>query len=159
MSEVSKWIISISGMVLIGVLVEVVVPEGKISRLLKSVVGIFSVLIIILPLKNFDFKSLNFSKVNDFVIDDKFVQKRENEKIVLAEKEVESNLELNGFKNISVNISGDYSGSQLRISTVFVDISNMVLMDEKLNIDRYRSIMAIIKVSLDVSEDKVVFYE
>lgn len=41
MSDVSKWIISISGMVLIGVLIEVVLPDGKMSKLLKSVVGVF----------------------------------------------------------------------------------------------------------------------
>jgi len=159
MSDISKWIISISGMVIIGVLIEVVLPEGKMSKILKSVVGVFSVLIIILPLKDFDFKSLSFSNTSDFVIDEEFVEERENEKITLVEKEVESNLELNGYTCVSVKILGDYSGSELQITSVFVDIANIVLNDEKLNIDKYTNIMAIIKASLNVSEDCVIFYE
>jgi len=159
MSDVSKWIISISGMVLIGVLIEVVLPDGKMSKLLKSVVGVFSVLIIILPLKNFDFKSLSFSNINNFLIDEEFVSERENEKIILVEKSLENNLELNGYKSVSIKIVGDYSGSELKITNVFVDISNIVLSSEMLNIDKYTNIMAIIKISLDVSEDCVIFYE
>lgn len=159
MSDISRWIISISGMVLIGVLIEVVLPEGKMSKLLKSIVGIFSVLIIILPLKDFDFNSLKFSNISEFVIDEQFVEERESEKIILVEKEVERNLELNGFKYVSVKILGDYNGSELQITSVFVDISNMVLIDENLNIDKYTNIMAIIEASLNVSEDYVIFYE
>ena len=159
MSDISRWIISISGMVLIGVLIEVVLPDGKMSKLLKSIVGIFSVLIIILPLKNFDFNSLNFSNISEFVIDEKFVEERESEKIILVEKEVERNLELNGYKYVSVKILGNYSGSELQITNVFVDIANIVLIDENLNIDKYTNIMAIIKASLNVSEEHVIFYE
>ncbi|NCB48602.1 MAG: hypothetical protein EOM55_03180 [Clostridia bacterium] len=159
MSEISKWIISISGMVLVGVLIEVILPEGKMSKLLKSIIGIFSVFIIILPLKDFDFKSLSFSNVSEFVIDESFVSERESEKIILVEKEVENNLELNGYKSVSVKIVGDYSGSNLKITSVFVDIANIVLIDENLNIDIYTNIMAIIKASLNVNEECVIFYE
>lgn len=113
-----------------------------------------------MPLKNFDFKSLSFSNINNFLlIDEKFVSERESEKIILVEKSLENNLELNGYKSVSIKIMGDYSGSELKITSVFVDISNIVLSSEILNIDKYTNIMAIIKISLNVSEDCVIFYE
>jgi hypothetical protein len=159
LSEISKWIISICGIVLVGVLIEVVLPDGRTSKLLKTIVGIFSVLIIILPLKNFDFGTLDFSGLTDLVIDEEFVKERESEKIAYVENELENNLELNGYLNVSVKIDGEYNSDELQISSLYVDIENMVLNDEALNINKYTNIVAIIKASVEVSEENVIFYE
>ena len=47
MSSISIWILSIIGVVMIGVLVEIILPEGKTNTLLKSVVAVASIFIII----------------------------------------------------------------------------------------------------------------
>ena len=54
MSQVSMWVLSIVSIVLIGVLIEVILPQGKTNKILKSVVAVVSVLVIVSPLKNLD---------------------------------------------------------------------------------------------------------
>ena len=54
MSEISNWILQITGIVLCGVLVEVLLPKGKLNKILKTILALFIVLVIIAPLKNSD---------------------------------------------------------------------------------------------------------
>lgn len=160
MSEILSWILQITGIVLCGVLIEVLFPKGRLNRTLKSVVAVFIVLVIVSPLKNVDLSNLNFSNIFDGVIIDKdFVELREEEKIDGLEKNIESNLENNGYANVKVNVVGNFSNEKLNIETIFVDLSEVVLSDDSLNINKYTNIVAIIKNLINVSEEKVIFYE
>ena len=53
MNGVSAWILSITGIILVSLVVEIILPNGKTNNLIKSIVSIFSVLIIISPLNIF----------------------------------------------------------------------------------------------------------
>ena len=101
---------------------------------------------------------INFLYFN-FIIDKNFVEQREGEKIDGLEKTIELNLEKNGYKGTKVNIVGSFNDEKLNIETVFVDLSGLVLSDDSLNINKYTNIVAVIKNLLNVSEEKVIFYE
>lgn len=160
MSEISSWILQITGVVLCSVLVEVLFPKGKLNKILKSVLAVFIVLVVVSPLKNIDIKNLNFSNMFDgLIIDKNFVEQREGEKIDGLEKTIEQNLEKNGYKGTKVNLVGSFNDEKLNIETVFVDLSGLVLSDDSLNINKYTNIVAVIKNLVNVSEDKVIFYE
>lgn len=160
MSQISQWILSIVGIVLVGVLVEIVLPQGKTNKLLKSIVAVVTILIVIMPIKNIDIKSIDFANIiKNFEIDNSFVNERNQDMIVAIQSQIEKDLENNGYENVSIKIEGDYSSEKLQVKYVFVDLKKLVLRDENLNINKYTNIVAIIKKSIECSEESVVFYE
>lgn len=160
MSAISSWILGIAGIVLVGVLVEVLLPQGKLNKLLKSIVAVATILVIVSPLKNIDPNTLDFSKLFDPIkIDNNFVEERQKGMIISLQEEIEKNLNSNGYSNVKVKIDGVVSAEKCEIKNVFVDLENLVLLDEKLNIDKYTNIVAIIQKSIDVNKENIIFYE
>ncbi len=160
MSAISSWILGIAGIVLVGVLVEVLLPQGKLNKLLKSFVAVATILVIVSPLKNIDPNTLDFSKLFDPIkIDNNFVEERQKGMIISLQEEIEKNLNSNGYLNVKVKIDGVVSAEKCEIKNVFVDLENLVLLDEKLNIDKYTNIVAIIQKSIDVNKEDIIFYE
>ena len=160
MSKISSWIISVVCAVLLGVLVEVVLPEGKLNKLLKSVVGVLVMLVIVSPLKNLNLTNLNFQNLFDGIkIDQNFVDERGKESIEMVQSEIETVLTKNGFEGVVIKIDGSSSADSIKINTVFADLTNLVLKDNSLNINKYTNIAEIIKSVVDVESQDVIFYE
>ena len=157
----SSWIISIAVAVLLGTLVEVVMPEGRLNKIIKSILGVLCMLIIISPLKSFDISKINFNSLfPQSQIDTKFVEDRQSEQISLLESNIESNLETNGYKNVKVKIDGKIeTNNSLYIKNIFVDLENLVLNENLENINKYNNIVAIIQSSVEVQKEQVIFYE
>lgn len=157
----SSWIISIAVAVLLGTLVEVIMPEGRLNKIIKSILGVLCMLIIISPLKSVDISKINFNSLfPQSQIDTKFVEDRQSEQISLLESNIESNLETNGYKNVKVKIDGKIeTNNSLYIKNIFVDLENLVLNENLENINKYNNIVAIIQSSVEVQKEQVIFYE
>ena len=50
MNEISSWLLSIAGIVLLGVLTEFVLPDGQMNKLVKVVFSFVTLFVIIMPL-------------------------------------------------------------------------------------------------------------
>ena len=155
---ISSWILSVLGIIIISLIVEIMLPTGKTSKLIKSVLGLFSVFIIISPIKEVDFLNFDASIFTSKIeIDSSFVGKRNDEIIEIYKEEILENLNNNGY--LQVNIDIEINENNLEVKTIFVDIREMVLKSEDMNINKYTNIVAIIKNILKIEEDKIIFYE
>lgn len=161
MSSISSWILSVVGIVIVGLLVDIILPSGKTGKIIKNILAIFSIFVFVLPISKIDIKSINFSALfsGSIKIDENFVEKRNLEKIKALQNSIEKNLKENGFEGVNITISGKYENENLKISNIFVDLCSLVLKDEKLNIDKYTNIVAIIKKFVLVKEEIIIFYE
>ena len=52
MSSVGAWILSILGIVVIGAVIDLVLPSGRMNKYVKSIFSAVTILVIILPLPN-----------------------------------------------------------------------------------------------------------
>ena len=161
MSGISSWILSITGIIVVTLLVEIILPNGKTNKLIKSIIGIFSIFVIISPLKKFDIDSLDLTAVfqSEIKIDSNFIDNRNKEKIVAYEKLIEDTLTQNGYKNTIILLKGAFDGEKLIFENAFVDLRDLVLLEDSLNINKYTKIIAIIKKVITIEEEKIVFYE
>lgn len=161
MSGISSWILSITGIIVVTLLVEIILPNGKTNKLIKSIIGIFSIFVIISPLKKFDIDSLDLTAVfqSEIKIDTNFIDNRNKEKIVAYEKLIEDTLTQNGYKNTIILLKGAFDGEKLIFENAFVDLRDLVLLEDSLNINKYTKIIAIIKKVITIEEEKIVFYE
>lgn len=161
MNNFSSWILSIVGIIIVSLLVEVLLPKGNTSKLIKAVIAICSMFIIIKPLNNFNIQNINFSEVisSNIVINDNFIEERNKEKTTELEKNIEENLSLSGYNNIKISILYEYIEKKYNINTICVDLRDLVLSDRNLNINKYTNIVAIIKKITAIKEESIVFYE
>lgn len=159
MSGISVWIISVTVATLIASLVDVVMPQGKMSKMIKSVMGVFILIVIISPIKSIDLSKVDLSKLSSFNIDYNFVAERSDDIMSSLKDTIQDNLEDNGYQAVSVKINGEYKGGNIHINSVCVDLSNLVINGQAMNIDKYTNIVAIIRKTIDVEEDNVIFYE
>ena len=160
MSAISTWILSITGIVLVGLLFDILLPNGKTNKIVKSVVALFTVLVIVSPLKNIDLNNFDFSNLfENFNIDSQFVSSLREDMVQTLKDDIQENLYENGYSRVKIDFEVSSSQENLQIRTVFVDLSNLVLLDNNLNINKYTNIVAIIKSLVDIKEDSIIFYE
>ena len=158
MSSISAWILSICGMVIISILVDIILPKKVLTKFVKSIVGILTVLVAFSPITNINLDNLNFTDMlSGVAVNDAFIENREEEKLSALKKSIESSISRNGYKNVEVCFEAEEENGLIK--TVFVDLKKLVLSTEILNIDKYTNIVAIIKQFVSISEDKIIFYE
>ncbi|MBQ9792612.1 MAG: hypothetical protein IJW32_02560 [Clostridia bacterium] len=161
MSGISSWILSITGIIIVTLLVEIILPNGKTNKLIKSIIAIFSIFVIISPLNKFDISSLNPTSIfqSEIQLDSNFIDNRNKEKVIAYEGLIKDSLLQNGYKNIKISLKAAFDGEKLIFENAFVDLRDLVLLGNTLNINKYTNIIAIIKKVITIEEEKIVFYE
>ena len=156
----SSWVLSIIGVVLISVIVEMILPKGSVSKFIKSVLAIFIVFVIVSPIATIK-DSNYFDKIfnlNAIEIDVSYVKTINEQKVAEYQKNITTILNESGFLNISVNIDAEID-KEIKINKVYVNICNLVLNSNISHIDKYTKMIAIITSVVDVKKENIVFNE
>ncbi len=159
MTQLSVYILSVAGVTILTVLVELILPEGKLHKFTKSILALIMVFVIAGPLPklvkngfNLDFESAN--EVSQDVLNTV-----KNQQILTLQKNLEKGLEEKGFKNINLTIDADFNSGALKISTIFVDLSNLVLTDETQHIFKTEAVEDFLLKQTGLKAGQVVFYD
>ena len=148
------WILSIVGIIFLGVIIEIVLPNGKTNSFIKHIFNVFVLFVIISPIASF-LKSNVFNVSDNIKIDSKFIYETNMEKIDQLEKEIKSRYDKMGLSNVSIVINSNIFEEQLTINNVYVDVSNEKDIDKKYTKDD------VIKVVVDITninERDVIIY-
>jgi len=162
-SVISSWIISIIGIVVLGVLIDLVLPDGQMQKYIKSVFSIIIVLTMVSPLLNININEIDFNK---FIYNEASVELNENYlknynedyKIALENLVIDA-LKEDGFSGVVVEISYNLSNNKFEIEKVELDIKKLVINTNQVHIDKYKEMRAIVVKMLNIKEGIVVFYE
>lgn len=130
--------LTIIGIAAISILIDIIMPNGRISKYIKGIYAVFTVLIITSSIINLINKDFN---INDYAIYESDVIKV-NEKALEAiiisgyENKIERAidvLERNNYKNVSIDI--EYmTASPYEIKGVYVNIENILTENKTENI-------------------------
>ena len=155
------WILNLVGLSLLGVLIEILLPNGTTNKYIKGVVSIMVVYVIIAPIISIfsDFKVGNIKNfiTNDFEIDSNFVVDYNIESNKKEEHFIEEILFKEGFKNVKVKIVSNII-SQEKIEYVKIITKNMVIDCDIENIDIKDKIIEIVKNRLKIDKSRI-YYE
>lgn len=160
MSAVSIWLLSIVGVILITVMVEIIIPEGQMNKYVKGVLSIITVFVIVLPLPHLSVDKLDFGKFfNSSVdVDNSFIENLNRQKVIEYENIIETTLTQNGFGGTSVEVVGELTEPNMKISGINVNLSLLVLSDPQLNINRNEKIEHIIMAVVNVKKEVINLY-
>lgn len=159
----TNYILSIVGVVFLGVLVDVIMPDGEMNKYVKGVFAIIAMCVIISPVpsllkKDFDLSQLFY---------DESATKVDMDFLEATNKQIKNQLEITlktklkdaGFDEVEVEILYDMSNYNFAIKKVVLDISKMVINQNIPHINKYTEITDIAKKYLNVEESDIVINE
>lgn len=159
----TAYILSVVGIVFLGVLVDVIMPEGSMNKYIKGMFGIVALFVIVNPiagLVNSDVKLEDvFYNSSATVVDKDFIEATNKQIKKQIEATIQVKLSNAGFDNVVVEIDCNLSAEQFEIKKVFVDVSKMVINQNMVHINKYTEIKKVVTEFVDVKESDVVINE
>ena len=163
MSTISIWVLSIVGIIVLSMLVDLLLPSGSMSKFIKSIFGYLIIVVILSPVFSF-FSQKNFS-INDIFsssnvqIQDSFVANVNRQFLDSVENSIEKSCHEKGIKFVEVGIEADIFENEIEIKQISVNLKNIGITDEVKHTNIRTSIISIIKENIKVKEEIIKFYE
>lgn len=163
MSVVSSWVLSIAGIIMLSVLVDVILPDGKVTKFIKSIFSYLIIIVILSPI--FSFLSNKTFSVNDIFqtsaveLQDGFIAKVNRQFLDNIEIAIEKDCEDVGYKFVEIGIEADIFQSDINIKQISVDLSKMVIDKKVEHTNIKTSIKNIILNHIKIDKELIVFYE
>lgn len=160
------WLMSICAVVLLTVLLELLIGEGKIKKYVRGVVRLALIATIFLPVLKFVKSDINFDLGNEIGyeqsaqnLDNNFINSITELRYKNLEKDLEKDFTELGINGAVVNISIYYGASNTaEIDFVTVDLTQAVISDDEGNILLTDRIKETVTSRLSVSKEKIIIY-
>ncbi len=164
MNAISAWIMSILGIVIIGTLIDLILPSGRISKYIKSIFATVTVLVIVTPIPSLIKNNFNVENGNliapEFTLDENYIAFADGIKMRYLAKGVEEKLAEDGLRGVSVEIDGKFdNNNSLIINFVKVNLQNLVIDEDKQHINKYELIRDSVTKYLNVEKGAVIINE
>ena len=156
------YLLSILGVVILGVAIDVILPSGSTSKYISGIFAIIVMFVIISPVLSWVKSGYNiqdYFTLQDISLDEKLLYNINNSKFTELEKEIEQELADNGYSNAKVDIQFSIDATNVKISQVLVDLSNLVINENCVNINRYVYIRQVVQSKLNITKEVIVFCE
>lgn len=163
MSAISIWVLSIVGIIILSILVDLILPSGSMSKFIKSIFGYLIIVVILSPVFSF-FSGKNFS-INDIFssnsveIQDGFVAGVNRQFLDSVEDAIEKSCQAQGIKFIEVGIEADIFESEIEIKQISVNLKNVVIDQNFQHTNIKTAVTSIIKENIKIDEEIIKFYE
>ena len=148
------WILSIVGIVFIGVILDIILPDGKTSKYIKNIFSIFLLFVIVSPLTKLSVNK-NWFNSDEINVDSNFIYETNIKKIEALTNRIKSQLETKGILNSQVVIYSNVFSEDLIITSVYVDLNNSnVNLSDKTK----KEVVDVVTSILSISESEVMVY-
>ncbi len=156
----SGYILTILGIVLAGILIDIIVPTGKINKYIKSIFAIFVVAVILMPVVKFIAKSDEITiNYTDYEIEQNLMDYIFSSRVTAYENEIIEVLENNGLSNIDIKINYSINSNELSLNSCEVNLKNMTSSNIEMHNNRYEFIAETIKEITNLTDEVIIFYE
>lgn len=154
------YIISILGIALCGILIDIVLPAGATNKYIKSIYSIFVVAVILNPLITFFAKTKNVEiNYNDFETSQTLIDYINTQKIKSVESIIIEDLKQKGVTNIKININYAWQDNQLIYKSCLIDLKNMVYQPTDKHTNKYELITEVVQHHTNLSNEVIIFDE
>ncbi|MBQ7352072.1 MAG: hypothetical protein IJW59_04380 [Clostridia bacterium] len=149
-----NWLLSVVGIVFLGILFDMIFPNGKINSLCRSLFGLFAMFVLISPILHID---MNIFEGSDFV-DGKLIDSINSARDESFIIKINEHLKSKGFDGVVVEIDSKIDNDEYQIENIYVDITNLVLLQNNQNINTYEVIAVEINKLTNVDLERIVVY-
>ena len=157
----TAWILSIAGVTILSVLVDLILPSGQTAKYIKNVFAFVLIFVIISPLPSLIKGKFNVNDIfesEEIILQEDFIYQVNRDKLTALKKSITDALDEEGFKNVLVTINADIFQIDMQIKEINVDLSDLVIDENSGHIDIEKAITEII-VKLVGEEVIIIFNE
>ena len=132
MSGISSYILSIAGIIVVSLIVELVMSEGELSKFVKSIFSFFTIAVIIAPLPNLLSKEgvSSVFDISNYELQEGYIVTLNKSRLETMATEEEVFLTNEGYKGIQITlISLNMEEPEMKISKVEVDLKELSFLE------------------------------
>lgn len=162
MSSVSIWLLSIAGISVLSVVVDVLIPKGQMEKYIKGVFAFVMVLVIIAPIPKILSSEINIGEIfksEEIVLQQNFLEQTNQNKLTLCKQAVEAEIESRGIDGVKVTAYGNIFDADMKIEKIFVDLSKLVINEKTEHIDIKKTVTDIVLNMTNLKKEQIEFYE
>ena len=161
--NLSAWVLSIVGIVVLTLMVDIIIPEGKTGKYIKGVFAMLTVFVIAMPLpkifnSEFDleeFLQQNTSASADYdVLENIYYMRLER-----LEQKIITSAESEGIKNMEVKINALNNNSFVEIQSIEINLKNVVIEEKNPNINIVDIVIDLVSKAAETDKSAVKVHE
>ena len=154
------YILSVLGIVIAGVIIDVIVPSGAINKYIKSIYSIFVVAVLISPIINLLNANEGFNfQFNEYETNQKLLNYIYEKRAKETENLIELELKEEGFSNVDIKIEFSAKDDEMNYTSCSVFLENLVIDSDKQHINKYEFIKELISKHTNLTYEVIVFNE
>lgn len=156
----ANYILSVLGIVVVGVFIDVVVPSGSINKYIKGIYSVFVVAVLINPVVKFLNKNHDFTiKYEEYVTNEKLLSYIYEQRSKTIEKEIENRLSEEGFSNVDLILKFSIENDELKYISCNVNLKKLVISPDKQHINKYEFIKTKIAEYTNLADEEIIIDE
>lgn len=153
-----SYILSIVGVVFLGVMVDIICPEGKMNSFIKSIFSLVLLFVIISPAVDLiSNNSLTKLFNSNYSLDEEYLNSVNEMKVNNFEIQIINTLEKQGITGVDVEIEGNMLNEEIEVKKVTVNTQKMVLTSGDKHINKYEVITKLIENILGVKSEVIIY--
>lgn len=159
---INGYILNIVGIVVLGVLINIILPSGVMSKYINSIFALIVVFVIISPipgLLNYKFNVDEILANANGEIDNSFVYLINSQTVQQLEITLEKLISNKGYNFVDVTVDANIFETPLNLQKIRVYLANLVISGQGLHINKYNDIKQVILENVLIKEELIVFYE
>ena len=156
MEFLSGYILSIVGIILVGVIVDLMLADGQVKKYVQSIYVLFVIFTIVAPLPSFinNIKHGEFSlETSSIEVDKKYLEIIKNQKNTAISNALETVFDDNGYAKVTITIDSAMTDNNYTIKKICVDITACSQYPSKSVIQK------LVKKVVEIDEKDIVIYE
>lgn len=158
----TSYISSILGAVILGIVIEVALPNGQTRKYIKGMYSIFVVFILLTPVANLVNKDFDLNELIDTTavsVNEDYIEYITKARAEQMATYLEQKLDSEGMKNISIEVVYKETDLDISIEKIIVNIQNLVIDRKDKHINKYNVIKECILNSVKIEEGAISFNE
>ena len=154
------YILSILGIVVAGVFIDIIVPAGTINKYIKGIYSIFVVAVLISPVVKFLNKNHDFTiKYEEYNVNDELLDYIFTMRATSLETNIEKALADEGFSNVDIKFTFSIENNELKYNSCNVNLKNLVISADNQHINKYEFIKEALRQNTNLTEQEFIFDE
>lgn len=154
------YILSVLGIVLVSVLIEIILPSGQTAKYIKSVFSIFVVYVLISPVLTLikkDYDITKYVQQGNVEINQTLLNNIYKDQIEAKTVDMQNTLEKAGYSGVKVSIIYKIVNNQIVLEKVKINLDNLVITSPNTNINKYQHIRQVVAQSIEIKEEDILF--
>ena len=154
------YILSILGIIVAGIIIDIIIPSGTINKYIKSIYSIFVVAVLLMPLMKFLNSNQGFQlSYVDYELQENLINYIFKSRVDSLETNIEEYLSGEGFAQIDIKLEYSIENNEIIYNSCHVNLQNLSITEDKQHINKYEFIKEVVNSYTNLNSWEILINE